>query len=130
MFPQNVVLVVFYALKFIVQDFQSVHGQLKTIETEIQQEAHDIKDKISSLCQRLLACLDTFRPVNVLSKLEHLAEDALYGCEERMPHLYHSHPNKPVQGMFFVKRPENERGTNAKEYYSPFLDQLEIELDY
>ena len=66
----------------------------------------------------------------ILETLLPVAEDALYGCEERMPHLYHSHPNKPVQGMFFVKRPENERGTNAKEYYSPFLDQLGIELDY
>ena len=66
----------------------------------------------------------------ILETLLPVAEDALYGCEERMPHLYHSHPNKPVQGMFFVKRPDNERGTNAKEYYSPFLDQLGIELDY
>eukprot|EP00943_MAST-04B_sp_MAST-4B-sp1_P009810 g9810.t1 len=66
----------------------------------------------------------------ILEPLFPVPEDAVNSCEERMPHLYHVFPNKPVQGMFFIKRPKNERGFDARQYYSPFTSELGIDLEY
>ena len=66
----------------------------------------------------------------ILEPMIPVPEDSVYACEERNPYLFHNFPNKPIQGMFFVKRPNNEQSSSAKQYYAPFQSDLGIELDY
>eukprot|EP00944_MAST-04C_sp_MAST-4C-sp1_P006149 g6149.t1 len=66
----------------------------------------------------------------ILEPMIPVPEDSVYACEERNPYLFHSFPNKPIQGMFFVKRPNNEQSSAAKQYYAPFQTEVGIELGY
>ena len=66
----------------------------------------------------------------ILEPMIPVPEDSVYACEERNPYLFHNFPNKPIQGMFFVKRPSNEQSAAAKQYYAPFQAEVGIELEY
>jgi hypothetical protein len=66
-------------LSEIQKDVNLAATEISKIEGEIKKEATAVLNKVLEKVKALTKLLDSFRPENILARVEHLADEALYG---------------------------------------------------
>merc|ERR1711871_772933 len=65
----------------------------------------------------------------ILEPMVPVPEDFVYSCRQSA-NAYLTFPNKPLQGTYWIKRPQRERTFAAAEYYSQYARDISTELSY
>jgi hypothetical protein len=66
----------------------------------------------------------------ILEPMFPIPEDFVYGCRQSVGGGYHTYPNKPVQGTYFIKRPLHDKSREASAYYKPYEEDSGISISY